>query len=295
MFMNGFADCKIAVDKMTARQAIKFLRAVTDNVMRDSARQYLTASFNINSPIVDDRNGAARLVTKHADIARLGIDVATRGGFDRVAWDGASNQVPSQPVLELFSFANALTLVHEAHEKGLETYVSSGMRSEHMGDAVRLGVGGAGIGTSLHHVDPETRLIGGMNIHAIRQAIARRDRATSDWQGRTARLLARLDRLYFEKALPVELDSPRRSLFEALQMEDKATALRLTGNFGVVERMADDVDHPVIERAKRLITWADREPIAAAEMSFFDWRAFIGDVQGLLACRDVAQLREVLT
>ena len=55
MFMNGFTDCKIAMERMTVTEAIKFMRCVVGNVIRDSNTQYLSAAFNINTPIVDDR------------------------------------------------------------------------------------------------------------------------------------------------------------------------------------------------------------------------------------------------
>jgi ABC-type phosphate/phosphonate transport system substrate-binding protein len=41
MFMNGIADCKIAIERMTTTEAVEFMKAVVGNVIRDKTKQYL--------------------------------------------------------------------------------------------------------------------------------------------------------------------------------------------------------------------------------------------------------------
>jgi hypothetical protein len=228
MFMNGVADCKLALEHMTAAETIEFMRAIVGNVVRDPARQYLTAALNLNTPIVDDRHDIPVRVSDPFAVAHLGIELALAGGFDRIGWDGAGNTVPAVPVVEQLGFPRMLALVHHAHERGLETYISAGMLPDHMRTAVSLGVGGVGMGTSLHHIDPDTKLMGPLKPDAIRRALDVRDEAALQWPGRGAALLARLDRLFYEKALPAEWDCLRTELFEALQAQDQAGVLRVT-------------------------------------------------------------------
>ena len=40
------------------------------------------------------------------------------GGFEKVTWDGASDTYPSQCVMYQLTHEEAITLVHEAHERG---------------------------------------------------------------------------------------------------------------------------------------------------------------------------------
>ena len=101
MFSIGVADCKIAIEKMTVTQAVAFMRAVVGNVVRrDEDLQYLSAAFNINTPIVDDRGKKAKQISEPMEIAKLGIEIAVAGGFEKVTWDGASNQIPSVPIID---------------------------------------------------------------------------------------------------------------------------------------------------------------------------------------------------
>ena len=47
MFTHGIADCKVAMDNRTAREAIELMEIVAGNVVRDRVRQSLSAAFNI--------------------------------------------------------------------------------------------------------------------------------------------------------------------------------------------------------------------------------------------------------
>lgn len=233
-FMHGIADCKIGMERMTATEAIKFMRYVVGNVIRDRNRQYLAAAFNINTPIVDDRpetlefnSGAPVMLTNRMEIARLAIELTKQGGFERVTWDGASNEVPSVPLLGQLSHEQVTLLVHEAHKRGLQTYISAGLKPRNMRDAVLTGVDGVGIGTSLHYVDPETKLTGALKPEAIREALRIRDEAEASIEGKAAILLARLDRMFFEGSLPEEDEPHSASLYEAVLARDGQQAQKV--------------------------------------------------------------------
>ncbi len=244
MFMNGIADCKIGMERMTATEAIQFMRYVAGNVIRDRSRQYLAAAFNINTPIVDDRpetlelhSGVPVTLINRMEIARLAIELTKQGRFERVTWDGASNEVPSVPILGQLSHEQVAMLVHEAHKRGLQTYISAGLESHHMRDAVLTGVDGVGIGTSLHYIDPETKLMGALKPEAIREALRIRDEAEASIGGKAAILLARLDRMLFEGSLPEEDEPHRASLYEAVLARDLQQAQKVMNKLAQIMAM----------------------------------------------------------
>jgi hypothetical protein len=294
MFINGFADCKIAIERMTATEAVEFMQCLAGNVIRDSSRQSLTAAFNVHTPIRDDRDGRGGYVATPYAIARLGIELARAGGFDRIAWDGSWNDVPSHPIVEQFTHADLLDLVHRAHEQGLQVYVSAGLEPRHIGPCVRLGVDGIGIGRSLHYVDHDSQLMGPLKPDAIADALALRDAAQRETLGRAAKLLARLDRLWFERALRRDEDEVRIRLFEALTRGDDAEAERAAARLAHIDDMPPNSDDPILEAGRRLVasllgqTDADAGQFGAVPSTVID------EVRRLVDCRDVMQLRELL-
>ncbi len=217
MFVHGIADCKVAMDGMTAAQAVKFMKVVAGNVIRDPLKQRLSAAFNINSPLVNDlaSRGTPQEITDRFEIAKLAVRMVTEGGFNKVAWDGASNTQPSEPIIGQLSRVQLLKVTHAAHEHGLETYISAGMAVKHMWDAVFIGVGGVGIGTSLHH--KTDGVIGEIDSKKVVEVLEVRSRAAETIPGRAACRLARLDWRYAEGSLLPEADSFRRELFDALE------------------------------------------------------------------------------
>lgn len=48
----------------------------------------------------------------------------------QVTWDGASNIIPSKPIIGTLSYEELVDLVHAAHIQGLITYISAGMEIE---------------------------------------------------------------------------------------------------------------------------------------------------------------------
>jgi hypothetical protein len=294
MFMNGYADCKIAIERMTATEAVEFMQCLAGNVVRDRNRQCLTAAFSINTSIFDDRDGRDRQLIGRYEIAHLGIELARVGGFDRVAWDGSSNELPSQPIVKQFTHAELLNLVHRAHEQGLQVYVSAGLHPRHIRQCVYVGVDGIGIGTSLHHVDPDSQLMGSLRPEAVVEALTIRDAAEGEPLGRGAKLLARLDRLYFERALPGSDDKVRIMLFEALKRGDALEAEHIAARLTHIHDMPPNSDDPILEAGRRLIASLLGQSVAESGTISEAHSTLIDDVRHLVDCRDITQLRELL-
>jgi uncharacterized protein (UPF0264 family) len=149
VFSHGTADVKVAMDGLTAKQAITLMRDVASKTPRGPS-QFFSAAFNLNRPLVDDRQSPPVTVTDPRALARLVPELAAAGGWQKVTVDSASDKVPSTPLMELLGFEALVDFVHEAHRRGLETYISGGMRDQHFEDAVLSGVGGVGVGYSMH-------------------------------------------------------------------------------------------------------------------------------------------------
>lgn len=292
MFATGIADCKIGIERMTARQAIEFMRAVAGNAVRDPTRQYLSAAFNINLPIVDDRGAKSIVVSEKALIAKLGIELAVAGRFEKVTWDGSSNLEPSIPIVEQLPFATFVELVHLAHERGLETYISAGLKPIHMDICTFIGVDGVGIGTSLHDFNPASGLRGQLKADRIRDVLDVRDAAASQALGRGAAVLARLDRLFFEGTLPSRLDARRIQLFESIRDRDEEQVLALVVALDDLSVEPVASGHPVLDQARRVLATSDDGPVGAERTE--NWQDFVVTVEGLLNQRDIAQLYEIL-
>jgi hypothetical protein len=218
MFQQGVAECKFAMERMTASQIIEFMRCIRTNVLRNPRTQYLSAAFNLNTPIVDDRDGQERRVTERREIGLLGIELVKAGGFDKVTWDGSADTYPSVPVMEQIPHATAVELVHRAHERGLLTYFSAGFRLPQIAAAVYAGVDGVGIGGAqiLRYMDSDTGFHGPFQPENIPAILAARDEAARSPLGRAAALLARLDWLSAQGNLTDAQERLREELFQAL-------------------------------------------------------------------------------
>ncbi|AXN41038.1 hypothetical protein [Peribacillus butanolivorans] len=255
MFQNGVADCKVAIERMQSSVAVEFMKSVIGNVMRDTTRQTLAAAFNINTPINDDKY-SNKEVKDRFEIAKLGIQIAVDGGFDRVTWDGADRvHVPSIPIIDQMSHQQFVQLVHKAHENGLQTYFSAGLEAKHIERCVITGVDGLGIGTSLHYTDKQSKLMGALNPKAIAEVLEKRNEAENTVLGKAAKLLAQLDRLYFEKNIYDEEDLLRNDLFNVILEQDQEKALVLIDDTRAnrIKEIPYEVQSPVFGRAIRTI------------------------------------------
>ena len=216
LFALGVAECKIGLDGLTARQALGYMRALAGNVIRDRFCQRLSAAFNINTPIWDDRQqGRDMEVQVPLEVARLGLRLAKAGGFEKVTWDGASNK-PSKPILGQLSNLEVFNLVHEAHELGLETYISAGMEAQHMLYAAEIGIGGVGIGTRLHSKAPNGALTEIIE-DAVREVLNARNLGMKSDAGKAAAALAKLDWQHSVSPLEQPLENVRQKLADVLR------------------------------------------------------------------------------
>jgi hypothetical protein len=238
---------------MTSVHATRFMRAVSGNVLRDRDRQTLSAAFNVNTPLhVEGQDGAVVLRDRY-EIGHAGVQLARAGGFDKVAWDGASNEVPSRPIVEQLTHAELTDLVHFAHESGLETYISAGMVAEHMRNAVFAGVDGVGIGTSMHYVDGATKLMGALKPESILDALRVRDEAAAHPLGRAAAMLARVDQMSFEGSLLPAENTVRAALHAAVRDNDEGAANECLGALRRASALEAPAltENPTLARGKR--------------------------------------------
>ncbi len=263
MFQNGIADCKIAIERMYLKDAVSFMKSVSGNVFRTHGKQTLAAAFNLNTAYYDDLYHSCEsrdqcyILRDPYEIAQTAIKVAVDGGFDRVTWDGASDQIPSKPIIDQLSHEQFVTLVHTAHENGLQTYFSAGLESEHVERCVCTGVDGLGIGTSLHYIDPDTKLMGAFNPDAIEAVLKARNKAEATIKGKGAILLAKLDRLYFENLLTDKENEKREILFEAVCQQDESMISKIINSsvLSSVIGMEEDGDNTIVERGKRTLNY----------------------------------------
>jgi len=309
ILMEGLTECKLAIEGMSASEAIDFMRAIVAAVRRDRRTQVLSAAFNLNTPIVDDRpatlraSGAApRLVSDRVEIGLLGIELAQSGGFDKVTWDGAGDSYPSRCVLEQISFSDAVTLVHHAHERGLLTYFSAGFRLAHLPLAVFTGVDGVGVGGAqiLRYMDKETGNHGPFIDENISEILAIRDRAEMSVRGRASALLARLDRMRFEATITLADDWRRQALFEAIcqgqDVGDESLRLLLT-KLEHISATQPDGEHPTqdwltrLERAGSASLVAQTRPVAQWRSQLLHLRQLANRGDLLALASELAALR----
>ncbi|GAB3249799.1 hypothetical protein [Kineosporia babensis] len=294
LFAEGLSECKIAIEGMSATQAIRYMRHLSAAVRRDRFTQVLSAAVNLNTPLLDDRGkGGPTLVEDRLAIGRLGIRLAQEGRFDKVTWDGSGNSYPSGCVLEQITPAEALTLVHEAHERGLLTYFSAGFRMPQVRAAVFTGVDGVGIGGAqiLRYMDAETGHHGPFLTANIATILEVRNAAEADVRGRGAALLARLDRMAFELSIGRADNSRRHRLFRALGDRDDASVEALLRTLSSIEQMPHD-------SGPSLLGWVERLRAAGPDSLFAllvpDWQSRLKDLNVAAAAGDLEYLAEQL-
>ena len=175
-FANGVADAKFNFDELTVTQAIHLMSQVRRAVDRN-ALQTLSTQFSLDVPIRDDRRRRAIKVSRPEDIAALSIEITCDGGWDRVTLDSASQTIPTTPLVDVLKAGALAEWTQEAHTRGLETYISGGIRSaQHIEAAVRAGVDGIGIGTWIHR-SGRPGLPGPLDPQRVREAIRIRNEA----------------------------------------------------------------------------------------------------------------------
>lgn len=263
IFMNGLSECKVAIERMTVSQAIKFMRVVSANVVRDESLQVLAAAFCVNYPLIDDReatlqsnNGMPKKITDRMEIAKLGIEIAKKGNFDKVTFDGTANWYPSDPIMEQLGYKNSLKLVHMAHEKGLLTYFSAGFRFKHLTDIVQTGTDGIGLGGAqiLRFMDSKNGYQDPFKQENVKKILDINQKAANNTIGQGSILLTRLDRMYFEGSLPSWAEGQRNNLYIALLNKDEQSISNVLDDLQEIMQLPIDLVHPLVAWAQRLIS-----------------------------------------
>ncbi|MGO1851899.1 MAG: hypothetical protein ACTH0V_00635 [Microbacteriaceae bacterium] len=300
LLADGLAEVKFSVERLTAVQAIGLLSALAREVRRDRHTQVLAAAFPINTPIIDDRpatvaeHGEPVQLTDREAIGLLGIDITEAAGFDKVTWDGTADTYPSQCIIDQLGAPAALALVHRAHERGLLTYFSAGFRFGNIPDAVATAVDGIGIGGAqiLRLMDKTTGNHGPFLHDNIEEILAVRDRAAGTLRGRCARLLARLDRLFFEGALSHDTDVQRQALFTALHTGNWEAAQFVLDAHTEIAQTAADTVHPLVAWAGRLLRGPN--DVARERVGANEWSLFVDTVSRSRRLGDLDQLAVML-
>jgi len=302
IFMNGLSECKVAIERMTVSQAIKFMRVVSANVVRDESLQVLAAAFCINYPLIDDRettlkknNGKPRKVTDRMEIAELGIEIAKLGNFDKVTFDGTANWYPSDPIMEQLGYKNSLRLVHKAHEMGLLTYFSAGFRFKHLTDIVQTGTDGIGLGGAqiLRFMDAKNGYQDPFKQENIKKILDINQTAANSITGQGAILLTRLDRMYFEGSLPSWAEGQRNNLYKALLVKDEQTITNILDSLQEIVQLPIDLVHPLVAWAQRLIS-NKNDAIAFKKMTESQKEDYITLLKRHINHHDYSELNSVL-
>lgn len=302
IFMNGLSECKVAIERMTVSQAIKFMQTVSANVIRDESLQVLAAAFCINYPLIDDRpttlannDGKAKRITDKTEIAKLGIEIAKAGNFDKVTFDGTANWYPSDPIMEQLGYKNSLVLVHKAHEQGLLTYFSAGFRFKHLTDIVQTGTDGIGLGGAqiLRFMDSKNGYQDPFKQENIKKILDINKKAAHSIIGQGAILLSRLDRMHYEGSIPLWADKQREKLFNSLLNRDEANISLLLDTLQEIMQMPVDLVHPLVAWAQRLIS-NKNDALAFSDMAESQKQYYIDLLEKHIKHHDYNELNTVL-
>ncbi|XP_064608860.1 uncharacterized protein LOC135473020 [Liolophura sinensis] len=254
-FNQGAAECKVAMEGLSTSQAVRYMQALRGQVQR-SRKQFLSAAWNLNQTVLDDYKQEAPInLEERMDIATRAIEITSIGGFDKVTWDGASDTYPSKCIMYQLSFEEALTLVHEAHLRGLVTYFSAGFKFGEIKHAVYAGVDGIGIGGAqvLRFMDSETGMHGPYTEENIPRILANRDEAASSVRGRGVHLLARLDTMFFEGSITSDQNILRYELYTALLTRNERRIEELIQQLVDIVNLPEEGNLPWLNCAKRIL------------------------------------------
>ncbi|XP_033750726.1 uncharacterized protein LOC117334967 [Pecten maximus] len=292
-FYQGAAECKVSMEGLSTAQAVQYMQALRGQIQRNR-KQFLSAAWNLNQVITDDfEQGEPKVLKDRMSIALRAIEITYQGGFNKITWDGASDTYPSKCIMYQFTVPEALTVVHEAHMRGLVTYFSAGFKFNEIKLAVYAGVDGIGIGGAqvLRFMDSQTGMHGPYMEENIPKILKSRDEASKSVQGRAVHLLARLDTMYFEGSISANQDRLRCELFTALLNENHTRTEYLLQLLKPVCKMADEGNSPLLGAAKRLID-AESPVLKDHFESNDEWATFIKDLKSMYLSKDEESLVE---
>ncbi|XP_064608785.1 uncharacterized protein LOC135472967 [Liolophura sinensis] len=286
-FFQGAAECKVAMEGLSTSQAVRYMQALRGQVQR-SRKQFLSAAWNLNQTVLDDYKQEAPInLEERMNIATRAIEITSIGGFDKVTWDGASDTYPSKCIMYQLSFEEALTLVHEAHLRGLVTYFSAGFKFDEIKHAVYAGVDGIGIGGAqvLRFMDSETGMHGPYTEENIPRILANRDEAAKSIRGRGVHLLARLDTMFFEGSITSDQNILRYELFTALLTRNERRIEELIQQLVDIVNLPEEGNLPWLNCAKRILNSPApllRERCESPEI----WKSFLENLEFLVFDED---------
>lgn len=216
----GYSEAKFGMDGLSPDEVKTLGKAVHAQANLQEG-EYISAAFNLNAVLKDfglvpadapqisgaPTNEQRGLMLKGA---LESIDAAKEGGFKKVTVDSASMKPPSYPLIEYFSVENLLTWAHHAHETGLETYGSGGMRDYHFPLLQFVGLDGVGVGFSIHEA-PKAETpgkAGRLTPEKVASEVELRNAAEKAPVGRLSVMLRMLD----ERASDGSIDPRQRAL-----------------------------------------------------------------------------------
>lgn len=291
-FFLGAAECKVSMEGLSTAQSMSYMKALRAQVQR-SKKQFLSAAWNLNQVLHDDFDHKEPVeLSKRMEIAMRAIEITSLGGFDKVTWDGASDTYPSKCIMYQLTFEEALTIVHEAHLRGLVTYFSAGFKFNEIRHAVYAGVDGIGIGGAqvLRYMDSETGMHGPYMEENIPRILASRDEAAQSVRGRGVHLLARLDTMYFEGSISLEEDKLRQKLFNMLLLSDEPAIEDLLIKLARVVALPYEGNFPYLFRARRLVE--AEQPILKSFCTDEEWESLTKVLKSLIVARDESNIME---
>lgn len=229
------------------------------------------------------------------EIAKLGIEIAKKGNFDKVTFDGTANWYPSDPIMEQLGYKNSLKLVHMAHEKGLLTYFSAGFRFKHLTDIVQTGTDGIGLGGAqiLRFMDSKNGYQDPFKQENVKKILDINQKAANNIVGQGSILLARLDQMYFEGSLPSWAEGQRNNLYIALLNKDEQSISNVLDDLQEIMQLPIDLVHPLVAWAQRLISNED-DAIVFTNMEQSLKEHYINLLKRHIAHHDYNELNSVL-
>ena len=163
------------------------------------------------------------------------------------------------------------------------------MKPPHMEPATHTGVGGVGIGTSLHYRDPETKLMGALKPEAIREVLKFGKKGAESALGKSASLLARLDQMHFENLLSSEQEEQRERLYQSLKNKECDECGDLFTSLVHVEALPVSDMHPLLAQANRLVTVA-----SSNDFEFNLPMEQFADISSAIKSQDFGRIKSIL-
>ncbi|KAL8583828.1 hypothetical protein ACOMHN_040297 [Nucella lapillus] len=317
-FYNGAAACHVSMAGLTTSQAATFMAQLRPHVQRERHLQALSALWDLGTPLTDDygveegkgegvgssspvTQGTKKVLEEPHHIARRAIDITLAGGFDQVTWysscdetqdPACSNNQSEQTtcVLRRLTSQQILTLVHQAHSRGLLTYFTGGVTCQDIQPAVYGGVDGVGVGGvgMLHHAKTgrnASERHGPYMEENIPKLLTCRDEAAHSLLGKAVHLLSRLDTMFFEGSLASTENALRAQLYNAIIDKKNDIITSVLSKFEDVVQMPSEAGNPITGMAGRLIARKNPALKDVAE-SAYEWAMFTTRLKMLLGRGD---------